>query len=819
MNTLALVWFVISTALADKPQLRAVAMNNRTIPGEAVVLEVVSTVPKRSVSQASPSISTPQGAVGDVLEIGPGHWQARLEGLPESDTQAIVEWNGMSAFVPIPKAQMPKQALSAQPLIEGKVGSTVHFLVEPLFKEELAAKDLALWSQEGEIHAENDNDGATKVVFKPSQSPFPRSVPIIIQSKKSLRSKPLLVIARLSATPTIPVKTEPGAEVSLTVGKNRYGPEVADENGRVVFDVSIAPGVDRAIAELKDKLGNKQNSTILLGGTTGPAVTLAHSGSVIEGGVAPTIFVAAAHQSGKPFLPTPSCDWIDSGRLHSIGDGIWIAQLPSNAIIGTQITCRAGEGTPASISVPIDRQRATRLVLHAYPRELSTDIPVAELQAYLLNGKGERLPAEGIVLEAEIGRVLPDTNTGETFTRARYDGSSAVSMGEDVLRATWKRPQGQGGVWNMAVRSASPKGSQAALIDVRTIDQGGRPLANTPVTFRFGSQQVDSATGPDGWTTHTFSWRGDESTAVVEVQSSGLVRRTIVRRNTRPLPAAGSPDLVTENLIPIRPGRIHSVILNLSPRVLTNDGMVGTLSVHLEDRAGNRVVGQNVSIAASQGTVGPVTARQDGTYNAQYAPPIGMPPGRVRVTASTDDGNFSAATDIEVVPRVVKWTIGAGGGLLVGNNRLRTSTFDVLFERRLPVPTLYIRTNASTYQLNIQQTDSVTNLKTEMHTTIFPIGLGVAIHRGKVRLPLSFGAQLLLAPYTVSTRFNDVDASAGMGWMLPGAGFHLGTGWRMARGELYTEARYMLLTAPGETLGWTGPMGGILGSIGYKFFY
>ena len=64
---------------------------------------------------------------------------------------------------------------------------------------------------------------------------------------------------------------------------------------------------------------------------------------------------------------------------------------------------------------------------------------------------------------------------------------------------------------------------------------------------------------------------------------------------------------------------------------------------------------------------------------------------------------------------------------------------DVPFERRLPVPTLYMRANASTYQLNIQQTDSVTNLNTEMNTTVFPIGLGVAIHEQSAATPQFWG--------------------------------------------------------------------------------
>ena len=148
--------------------------------------------------------------------------------------------------------------------------------------------------------------------------------------------------------------------------------------------------------------------------------------------------------------------------------------------------------------------------------------------------------------------------------------------------------------------------------------------------------------------------------------------------------AAGAPDLVTELAVPIVAGRVHGVVLNPSPRQLTNDGQVGVITVRLEDQNRNLVAGDAVTIDASAGTVGPVQARPNGEWVAMLAPPVGMRPGPIRVTATTSDGQFSASTDLAVVNRAADWTLGARGGAILGHGR-PVPFLGGLWERKTPI--------------------------------------------------------------------------------------------------------------------------------------
>ena len=86
------------------------------------------------------------------MEIGSGQWQARLEGLPESDTQADrVERNVGIGFTP----ESPNAKTSAIGKTLGRREGWFNnaLLVKSLFQEELSPEELSLWSQEGEIYA------------------------------------------------------------------------------------------------------------------------------------------------------------------------------------------------------------------------------------------------------------------------------------------------------------------------------------------------------------------------------------------------------------------------------------------------------------------------------------------------------------------------------------------------------------------------------------------------------------------------------------------------------------------------------------------
>jgi len=821
VNTLSL-WVLLMShaAQAARNEVAIISVNDRVSPADLVTVEVLTLEDGTALEAESPTLQFGGELITTVESIGNGRWRATLSPLSPAGGRIETRWRDRSAKVVIPPVHYQEAALIGPSVVKTRTGQAVAIPIKSSGDRVVNAGDVLVWSGVGESTVETSQSGTVEIVYHPGQSPYPRSIPVIVQHDDHLSARPYVFIVQVSAQPTIPVQTEPGAEATMTVGGKEYGPLTADEAGAVSFQVSVPPGTDKAEVSLKDPLGNQQTSSILLGGATGPQITLAHTGTLIDGGITPAVYIAASTARGAPWGdPAPTCTGLSTRELNLIETGLWRATTPAAGATDQRIECRLPGGTVAELLVPIERSRATRLVLQSYPGTLSTDIPVAEIQAYLLNGVGERLPPMDIELDAEFGAIVLDQPDGRAVVRGRYDGTSAILHGEDLLRASWKRPAGDGGVWDMAVRATAPGAGQTALLDVRTVDQGGRPLPNLQVEMKEGDRTQTGLTGEFGWASSTFDWPKDANYTVLEAAAGGLVRRSFVTQGTRPGPAAGAPDLITEILVPIHPGRVHGVVLNIRPRTLTNDGMVGTLEVHLEDQAGNRVTGQTIDLTASTGVVGPITIQPNGDFSAQYAPPVGMSPGRVRLTASTDDGRFSAATDVEVIPRYVDWSLGIVGGYLVGGNALHAPAVGFAIERRLPVSTLYLRVDATAYSLSVEGVDPTTGMDLSMETTVAPLGIGTVVRRGVGRFPGWVGGQAVFAPYSLQASFDGVTASDGMGWMSPGASFLAGVGWRTGGGEVFAEGRYIFLSAPGESIGWVGSVGGMLGTIGYKLLY
>jgi hypothetical protein len=674
-------------------------------------------------------------------------------------------------------------------------------------------------SSEGAGSVRCEGGDLCQVEWTPGDAPYPRAVPLFVVDPSRPIEAPLLVVVRLSASPTIPVTTEVGAKVSLHIGDRATETKVAGENGIVRFKVDVQPGDSVANVSLEDKLGNSQTSTILLGGSQGPRVGLARRGSIIEGGVSPTVWVAALTSSGRLWKgDAPLCSGL-RGALIPAGSGMWAGTVGRSVEQNIRVECRVNQGVASALVVPLDYERATKLVLHTYPPILSADIPIAEIQAYIVNGAGERLPSDAIRLEAGRGQIERDSGTVGRWVQARYDGTAAAADLGDVIVATWRRPPGSGALWDLAIRGAAPGDGANVLVDARAVDQGGRPLVDAEVTIRVGNLRKRQKTNSYGWATVSLAWPIGKPFVVVEAESVGLKRRTYVLRGDPPTAASGAPDLVAETQIQIRPGRVHGVVLNTSPKTFTNDGMVGTITVLLEDKIGNAVVGPSVEVVASEGVVGEVVQRPNGVYAASFGPPVGMSPGSIRITASTGDGRFSAATDLEVRYRQLDWSIGPKAGFIVGAHGDAGLVTGLGFERRLPVDGLYFRADAARYALTASERDPVTGAEVNMSMSVVPLGLGMVARRGWGRFPLWVGGRMLMAPFHLDARVDGESASNGWGWLSPGAGATTGMGYRLGGGEVFGELDYYFLVAPSGTIGWKGLVGGVVGAIGYKLLY
>jgi len=815
-----MLWIGLSFPALGAPELQAVVTQSPLVLGAPFWVEVATLDGRDAVSEEPPGLTVTGGEGEEPILTKPGRWEIRV--IPEPNSPRIdmaFEWRGARQERSVFAEKFPATTLEARPFVNGRTGRPVSFVVADKAGSPLTEMDLRVVAGEGEASVDCSSSASCEVTWTPGPTPYPRAVPIFTHDERHPTRQPMVTVARLFAEPSIPVQTEPGAKVTLEIGSQSYGPLIANSNGMVRFDVSVGPADREAIATLEDKLGNRQKSTIMIGGKAGPSLAITHQGSIIEGGLPPLVTIVATHASGSlQHRMVPVCDGLSSEGLVQTMPGAWAGYIDSGANSGQRVTCSLPDGTSVTKRVPVERSRATRLVVQSYPTQLSADIPIAEIQAYLLNGLGERLDPSGVHLTAELGRIQRDQMGTELLVRARYDGGAAAKAGQDVVRASWRRPSGSGGVWDLAIRGASPLGSGEILVDARAVDQGGRPIEGIPIQIDVEDSSKTANTRGGGWATETFPWPGRKSWSVVEVRVGEQIRRTIVLPGDRAEAAAGSPDLLTDLLIPIQAGRVHGVILTPQPRELANDGMVGQIEVRLEDKLGNIIVAPGVEISASKGDVGPVQLRANGVSVATYTPPLGMSPGPVRLTATTDDGRFSASTDVAVIHRAQNWGAGFRGGLLAGSNALATFHSSLFVEGKTPFEGIYAKGSVSNYFLSTAGTDPITGDPVELGMQVVPIGLGGVFRKGLRRYPYWVGAQFILAPYDLNVQVG-TNSQGAWGWLGPGASLNSGVGVRILGGELFAEVEYLFMAAPSQTYGWVGSIGGVVVGAGYKLLY
>jgi hypothetical protein len=756
------------------------------------------------------------GGSEPMTPASPGHWVKTVDIADEGISRLRVTAGNSETFVAVEQANQPKARLIAPDSVSGVVGEAVSFAVR---SPDGPLTDLAVTGGEGEAAIDCSVDECT-VNWTPGEAPFPRAVSLLLAEPDRPRDTPTSVTVRLSAFPVIPVTTEAGAIASVRIGDREAPPQTAGADGSVRFRLEVQPGDELAVVSLEDRLGNKQSSTIVIGGKTGPQMTMARQGTIIAGAMWPKVWVSVVDASGAPFVGgTPDCQGLTQRGLLRQQAGLWVGTVDARNHLDRRVECRIPGGQPKSLLVPVDRERATRLVVQVYPPELTADIPIAEVQSYLVNGVGERLPSGNIRLSADRGTIQRDTAGDGRWVRARYDGHKAANDGSDVLQASWRRPAGTGGLWDLAISAAAPGVGDEVLLDARAVDQGGRPLAGVEVAFRVGSVQRSAKTGENGWATAIVPWPASKNTTTVHASAAGESRRAFVLRGDRPVASPGSPDLVNDTAIQITPGRVHGVVLNTSHRVLTNDGMTATISVLLEDKLGSPIRGPRVEIVSSAGEIGAVTERGDGKYSATLAPPIGMKPGKIRITANTEDGRFSASTDVTVKHKELVWSLSGRAGALAGAQGGISPLQGIAYSRKLPFRFLYIGGSVETFSLRANDIDPVTRSAVDLRLNTLMVSTGLYIRRQAGLWPVWAGGKVLVSPYHMMATIDGDVASSGWGWMSPGAALSTGVGVRMLGGEAFAEADYLFIAAPSASIGWQGPVGGLVGALGFKLLY
>ncbi|MDP6934724.1 MAG: hypothetical protein QGG40_17520, partial [Myxococcota bacterium] len=433
-------------------------------PGEVIPLEVHL---DGHAGDLEPALMARQGVV-ELVEgkTAQGTWGYRYRaptepGVPMDFVVAIGD-RELEFSMNLASALHP--AIEVEELIEAMVrpkeAISIPVTAHPGFGEKgkgvaLDSSSLDFVVAEGEVVGVREEGEQIFVEWMPDDDPFPRAVPIGIQDRRFPRRPPSWTVVRLRAFPRIPVQTEPGTEVRVRIGIRRYGPFVADESGIAITRVEVLPGEERAEVVLVDSVGNEQRSAIALGGNPHPSLVGMVDGPLVSGRRPPVVNLLAVHASGRAWKGTPPTCMTSLGEDAEPVSGeqgrwrVYLPHRPDKSFFDLRVDCDLGSSATTSIRVPVEAAVPARLVLQTYPQELSTDLPLAQVQVTLENHHGDRLPVQDISLEATHGSLSVDTESDPAVLRADYLGDQAAPFGGDVVTASWNAAEGEGGVWDL----------------------------------------------------------------------------------------------------------------------------------------------------------------------------------------------------------------------------------------------------------------------------------------------------------------------------------------------------------------------------------
>ncbi len=776
-----------------------------------------------SVPTDPPRVELAGGAVRLEAQVGRGVWRYAV--LPSPDArQAEFEIAALGRVTTrqLALTPQPEAALEVPRRVDALAGaSAVSFVVTGA---DLPPPDaLQVVTGSGEVSGVRAVRGGLEVTIDPGESPYPRYVPVGLRDARR-DDAPVWTGLRVRTRPRVTLQTEPGTQLLLTVGGRAYGPFTADAQGGVAGQIEQYPGELVATAVLRDDLGNETTTSLPLSSHGQPALLAIASGPMAPGRAPPVVWLRGFHGDGHPWQGSPpQCRTSTVGEIGvvPIGPGAWRLSL-FDALGGEQadlrVQCSLGSAVESVFRVPMADGVASRLRLRVWPDELSTDFPVAEVQAAVEDLRGERLPVRGLQLDAHRGEVRVDA-ASPLLLRGDYQGARAIEAGEDVIRARWVAPAGSGAPARIVVAHGPIPLEGALQVYGRALDVADRPLAGVPLALSTGGEVVDVPTDVDGWAVATLPLSAEDGVVVITARSAHRVARALGLPGDEARGGPGSPDLVAEHVVRISTGRGTDLFLEIDPPVLYTGGAAfAKLRVTVRDRAGNPVPDAALKLEASEGSIGPLRAATEGGQIADYTPPPGDKRRDVVITARHEGAATTARLLLE--PRPVQRAVGLAFGVTTNFGVITAPFFAIDLDWRLPWlgGALMLRAGVGTYG---DRTTVATGLGDDAQLSMVwvPMTLGLLGRRDMGGRALWLGIAGVVAPYRVEARIGADVAARGVSVLPPGLSVIGGLGQRLGGGEVMLEIRATTLTSPGGALTYQGPVGGLAAVLGYRLIY
>ncbi|MEZ4318991.1 MAG: hypothetical protein R3F61_15865 [Myxococcota bacterium] len=673
---------------------------------------------------------------------------------------------------------------------------------------------------EGVVESVRAVEGGLEVVIRPGDSPFPRLIPFGVRDERT-DSRPTWGAVRMRAKPRIPLDAEPGATLRLDVGGRAYGPFEVGADGHVNARVDQYPGETVATALLTDDLGNRTTSTIPLASENKPSLVAIPGDRSSGTGRPRLVYLRAVDGDGRAWRgESPTCRSPAVGALAVLRINAGLYAVPvegrfSDGLVDVRLECRLGSESAASVRLGPAPGIASRLLLQVWPTELSTDLPLAEVRAAVEDAQGQRLDPSSIEIVAEHGAIERTAGSRETG-EAEYRGEKAVELGRDRIVARYS-PEASTGVVTRLDLGWDRTGAGFVAF-VRAMDPEGRPVRGAEVLVELGGDApVAAITGTNGW--------GEARAEFVPAGPLVLVARSGVREaralvlpGTRGSLSPGAALLETTREVTLSPGRVAGISVNVDPPILrTGRASVAWVSVQLEDRAGNPITEENIQLDVSEGTVGPLIARPDGTWVAEYVPEESDRPREVTITAKTESLRSTARLTLE--PRLGRLSLGPqiGWSSNFGSISSPMVGLDVDLRTRFLAESVLLRASFFGYGMTARTTTGLGD-DAQLTGAVFPGSLALLLRQDRGGVSFWGGAGGIVGLHTVTTRFGSRIVSRGSR-AVSGATVLGGAGYRLGVGDVVAEARWSWIPGPGGEVGFTGNIGGLSVGLGFRLVY
>lgn len=801
-------------ATFDTPVLR---------PGVAAVLEVGGVSDDGTPIVQAPAVSF-VGASGRLLEdAGPdARWRYLVvPAISATKVEALIEMAGRRIRLESVVAAPATSALRAPERVEAATPSgpvKIRVLGDGLPPP--ASVQVAV--SEGEVGQVTVDGDALIVTVQPEPSMTPRHMLVLIRDGRS-DDAPVLVDVRLRARPRLPLEAASGAVARVRVGERDYGPFVADANGKLDVRLEQYPGEATAMVSLEDRIGNRSQSALPLAVGSADATVILASRPAGMPGAPPALWIANRGADGRVSSAALACRTPSVGAMPALKrtGGLWFVPLSSNQREGARerrVQCAFGDGPVQVTRVALLDGYADRLRLQVWPIEVSSELPVAEVRVALEDLRGDRLPVGGVRARASFGDVVMGEVDSDTFL-AEYLGHAAIERGGDVIEAVYDRPRGKGDPHELKLGWSAPLGARSRWqVGVRALDATGRPLDGVPVEVDVLGKTFRATTTATGWGVVGVPLEPGTAPLVVEGRVGVLTRRGLAVRGAGPVIGPGAPDLVVSQLVRIAVGRVAGISVDVQPPILrTGRGSVAYVSVRLEDRTGGLIADQPVSMSVSEGKIGPMVQRADGTWMAEYSPADGDRARTVTLTANA--GELRTSAKIELEPRLWRLAVGPsfGGSTNFARVSALTIGIDADIRTRFLGDGLVLRVSGGGYG---HSTVAETGLGSPARLTgnAFPITIGALLRRDRGGWGVWGGLGAVGAVHRTTVTIDEQPAIAAAR-VVPGGAMMTGAGYRLGFGEVVAEARYLWLPAGGGAYGFSGNIGGLGANLGYRLVY